>query len=121
METTKNEKIETKEISLESYKEMIKKMKEMEKVLKSSPEMAKELKDLKKKEAKVRPEKPEEYKKLSTKFQDFIKANLQEIEKLFLASVTTDKPEGQKWIIFNLGEKEKYGFGIINNSLKPKK
>lgn len=115
------EKIETKEISLNDYKEMIAKMKEMEKVLKANPEIAKELKELKKKETKVRPEKPEEYKKLSGKFQEFIKANILEVEKLFLASVTTDKPDGQKWIIFNLGAGEKYGFGIINNNLKVKK
>ena len=121
MEKNKAEKIETEKISLDSYKDMVKKMKEMEKVLKASPETAKELKDLKKKEAKVRPEKPEEYKALATKFQEFVRANLQEVEKLFLASVTTEKPDGQKWIIFNLGEKEKYGFGIINNSLKAKK
>ena len=114
------EKIETKEISLNDYKEMIKKMKEMEKSLKASPEMAKELKDLKKAEAKAKPEKPEEYKSLLSKFQTFIKANILEVEKIFLASVTTDKPEGQKWIIFNLGENEKFGFGIIRNEKKKK-
>lgn len=118
---TENKTIETKTFSISDYKEMIIKMKEIEKNLKADPKLSQELKDLKKKEAKVKPEKPEEYKSLVSKFQIFVKANILEIEKIFINSITTEKPEGQKWIIFNLGEKEKYSLGIINNNLKAKK
>lgn len=115
--------IETKaNLSMSDYLEVMKKMKEIEKELKEkNPEEFKKIKELKKKEAKIKPEKPEEYKSLVSKFQVFVKSNINEIEKIFLGSITTEKPEGQKWVIFNLGENEKYSLGIINNSIGKKK
>jgi predicted ATPase len=117
-EKIENKVSETKDNFLNSYKEMAKKLKELERELKKTEEGSKGVKEFKKSESKIRPEKPEEYKSLLSKFQTFIKANILEVEKIFLASVTTDKPEGQKWIIFNLGEKEKFSFGIIRNKTK---
>ena len=117
---TENNKIETKEISLNDYKEMMAKMKAIEKELKEkNPEEFKKIKELKKAETKARPEKAPEYELIRKNAKAFITENLENIEKVFRATITEKKVAGQKWVVFSLGDK--YSLGVINNKIKPKK
>ena len=64
-------------------------------------------------------EKSEDFNIIKDKFWKMIKEFEPVINKVFQSSITSEKPKGQKWIIFTLGGK--YSGAILNNEIKSAK